>query len=121
MNVYYRAKGALKTARWKMRRQSAARRWGQAKLDNSPAILGNAMPKSGSHLIYQVLQGLPEIGPAVNPGFPPVNRAQDNRKLEATALQIQHVSFAAAPQANLDDASSSNDHGNHRRVTQWTS
>ena len=38
------------------------------------------MPKSGSHLIIQVLQGLTKIGPFVNPGFPPVNRSQDNAK-----------------------------------------
>lgn len=39
------------------------------------------MPKSGSHLIIQVLQGLTGLGPFVNPGFPPVNRSEDNRKL----------------------------------------
>jgi hypothetical protein len=38
------------------------------------------MPKSGSHLIIQILQGLTRIGPFVNPGFPPVNRAEDNRQ-----------------------------------------
>ena len=38
------------------------------------------MPKSGSHLIIQVLEGLTAIGPFVNPGFPPVNRGEDNRK-----------------------------------------
>ncbi len=81
MSLYYSAKTRLKVTRWKLRRQSAARRWGKEALNNSPAILGNAMPKSGSHLINQVLQGLPEIGPAVNPGFPPVNRSEDNRKL----------------------------------------
>ncbi len=39
------------------------------------------MPKSGSHLIIQVLQGLTKIGPFVNPGFPPVNRSENNNKL----------------------------------------
>ena len=39
------------------------------------------MPKSGSHLIIQVLQGLTKIGPFVNPGFPPVNRWRGQRKL----------------------------------------
>ncbi len=38
------------------------------------------MPKSGSHLIIQVLEGLTRLGPFVNPGFPPVNRYEDNRK-----------------------------------------
>lgn len=44
------------------------------------------MPKSGSHLIIQVLQGLTLIGPFVNPGYPPVNRSEDNSK-----LSDQHV------------------------------
>jgi len=61
-------------------------RWGSAILETTPPVLGNAMPKSGSHLITQVLQGLPRLGPFVNPGFPPVNRGEDNRK-----LNDQHV------------------------------
>jgi hypothetical protein len=51
-----------------------------------PVVLGNAMPKSGSHLIIQVLQGLTRIGPFVNPGFPPVNRAEDNSILAEEAI-----------------------------------
>ena len=64
-----------------MRRAATSLRWGADKLINSPIILGNAMPKSGSHLIIQVLQGLTKFGPFVNPGFPPVNRSEDNSKL----------------------------------------
>lgn len=81
MNVYYTAKGWLKLGRWQARRTLAAMRWGSQNLKNAPAVLGNAMPKSGSHLIIQVLGGLPELGPFVNPGFPPVNRSEDNSKL----------------------------------------
>lgn len=36
------------------------------------------MPKSGSHLIIQILEGLTGIGPFVNPGMPPLNRHEDN-------------------------------------------
>lgn len=64
-----------------MRRAAVARQWGRENLEKMPAVLGNAMPKSGSHLIIQVLQGLTQIGPFVNPGFPPVNRSENNRKL----------------------------------------
>ena len=39
------------------------------------------MPKSGSHLINQVVQGLAQLGPFVNSGFPPVNRDEVNDKL----------------------------------------
>jgi len=46
-----------------------------------PRVFGNAMPKSGSHLLIQILEGLAGIGPFVNPGLPPVNRGETNRKL----------------------------------------
>jgi hypothetical protein len=74
-------KHALKRVRWQARRAGAALRWGPGALAKAPIVLGNAMPKSGSHLIIQVLQGLTQLGPFVDPGFPPVNRAEDNRKL----------------------------------------
>jgi hypothetical protein len=79
--MYYQTKRLLKTLRHRARRARAARRWGAANLQAMPAVLGNAMPKSGSHLLIQILEGLAEIGPFVNPGYPPVNRAEGNRKL----------------------------------------
>jgi len=44
-------------------------------------VFGNAMPKSGSHLLTQVLHGLTKLGPFVDPGFPPVNRDEANQPL----------------------------------------
>lgn len=79
--MIYPLKTQLKDIRWRYRRLQTRLRWGKTALECVPAVLGNAMPKSGSHLIIQVLQGLVEIGPFVNPGFPPVNRSEDNRKL----------------------------------------
>lgn len=79
--MIYPLKTQLKDIRWRYRRLQTRLRWGKTALERVPAVLGNAMPKSGSHLIIQVLQGLVEIGPFVNPGFPPVNRSEDNRKL----------------------------------------
>ena len=84
--IYYPAKGALKRVRWMGRRIAAAFRWGGGELARAPAVLGNAMPKSGSHLIIQVLQGLTRVGPFVNPGFPPLNRAEDNSRLPVSAI-----------------------------------
>lgn len=72
-------KAPLKRLRWQMRRAQASRRWGTEVLRRSPRIFGNAMPKSGSHLLTQVLKSLTEIAPVVNPGFPPVNRDEANR------------------------------------------
>ncbi len=76
----------LKLGRWRLRRIAAALRWGTGYLASTPAVLGNAMPKSGSHLIIQILQGLTRIGPFVNPGFPPVNRTEDNRQLSVDGI-----------------------------------
>ena len=93
MNIYYTIKKAAKQVRWRVRRVKAARRWDPEKLVKSPIVLGNAMPKSGSHLIIQVLRGLTEIGPFVDPGFPPVNRNEDNTKLseEDILANIAHM------------------------------
>jgi hypothetical protein len=81
MQYNNRIKNGLKQARWQLRRLAVSLRWGAKYSGSTPTVFGNAMPKSGSHLIFQVLQGLQNIGPFVNPGMPPVNRGQDNRKL----------------------------------------
>jgi sulfotransferase 6B1 len=93
MSLYYATKHWLKVARWRARRLAASARYGSNRLNATPSVLGNAMPKSGSHLIIQVLQGLPDLGPFVNPGFPPVNRDEENRKLghEAVLENIQRM------------------------------
>lgn len=81
MNSFYKIKHQLKKIRWQGRRGLTSLRWGASRLNHAPAVLGNAMPKSGSHLIIQVLHGLTQIGPFVNPGMPPVNRGEDNSLL----------------------------------------
>ena len=82
MKVYYKIKRQLKLIRLEIRRWLAARRWGKEELENAPSVFGNSLPKAGSHLLIQVLLGLTEIGPFVNPGFPPVNRFEGNTHLE---------------------------------------
>ena len=71
----------IKLFRWRLRRLRTALRWGIGDLQRTPIVFGNAMPKSGSHLLTQVLYGLTSIGPFVNPGFPPVNRDEANQPL----------------------------------------
>ena len=44
-------------------------------------MIGNAMPKSGSHLLHQIFLGLTQIGPFVDPGMPPITRSQSNQNL----------------------------------------
>jgi hypothetical protein len=86
MKLPHQIKSWLKLRRWQYRRLTTAKRWGESRMNTAPAVLGNAMPKSGSHLIFQVLQGLTQIGPFVNPGLPPVNRDEDNTKLDEPAI-----------------------------------
>lgn len=86
MNGYYRVKHGLKLIRWRIRRVRAALRWGADALAAAPIVFGNAMPKSGSHLLTQVLEGLEHLGPFVNPGFPPVNRTEANEPLPEDAV-----------------------------------
>jgi len=82
MKIYFKIKRQLKLVRLEIRRWLAARRWGKEELENAPSVYGNAIPKAGSHLLIQVLLGLTEIGPFVNPGFPPINRFEGNTPLE---------------------------------------
>ncbi len=82
MKVYYKIKRQLKLIRVEIRRWLTARRWGKEELENAPSVFGNSLPKAGSHLLIQVLLGLTEIGPFVDPGFPPVNRFEGNTHLE---------------------------------------
>jgi hypothetical protein len=54
----------------------AARRAGQAlrfgSLSSSPVFFANSFPKSGTHLLTQVMHGFARIGPAVDSGLPAV-------------------------------------------------
>jgi hypothetical protein len=81
MEIRHSAKHTLKLIRWQARRVLVMARYGPLALQKTPAVLGNAMPKSGSHLINQIVQGLTKLGPFVDPGFPPVNRDEFNEKL----------------------------------------
>ena len=85
-DFYYSLKERLKIIRWHVRRAVAALRYNRQTLNDMPILLGNAIPKSGSHLIIQILEGLTKLGPFVDTGFPPVNRWEDNRKLPPDAV-----------------------------------
>jgi len=47
-------------------------RYRRLNLDGVPILFANSFPKSGTHLLTQVLQGFPAIGPAVDSGLPAV-------------------------------------------------
>ena len=81
MSIYFTMKHYIKKIRWRMRRLETARKFGHQSLRGAPVVFGNAMPKSGSHLLTQILGGLTDLGPFVDPGFPPVNRSEGNQPL----------------------------------------
>jgi len=63
---------AFRLARWRARRAYAGLRYGRDTLQRTPILFGNSFPKSGTHLLAQVLHALPLIGPAVDRGMGPI-------------------------------------------------
>lgn len=65
-----KAKFAIKLARRQVRRAAATLKHGS--LASAPVFFANSFPKSGTHLLIQALQGLAQLGPAVDSGLPAV-------------------------------------------------
>ncbi|HBX69291.1 MAG TPA: hypothetical protein DEH25_07880 [Chloroflexi bacterium] len=70
MNSYQSVILNLKLLRRAFRRTQAALRFGS--LENSPILFANSFPKSGTHLLTQVLQGFIRLAPVVDSGLPAV-------------------------------------------------
>ncbi|KAA3642750.1 MAG: hypothetical protein DWQ07_19680 [Chloroflexi bacterium] len=62
-------KQTLKQIRHQYRRMRQQQRFGEL---NAPILFGNSFPKSGTHLLTQVLAGFAELGPVVDSGLPAV-------------------------------------------------
>lgn len=54
------------------RRFKQSVRLGSGSLHNSPILFANSFPKSGTHLLTQIMQGFSAIGPAVDSGLPAI-------------------------------------------------
>lgn len=61
-----------KLARRTLRRSEQMLRYRRSTLQGIPVLFANSFPKSGTHLLTQVLQGFPKIGPAVDSGLPAI-------------------------------------------------
>jgi hypothetical protein len=59
-------------ARRQVRRWEAMLRWRRVTLQGIPLLFANSFPKSGTHLLTQVLEGFATLGPAVVSGLPAV-------------------------------------------------
>ncbi len=62
-------KKPLRLVRWRIRR---ANQWLRYRRLDAPILFGNSFPKSGTHLLTQVLAGFSQLGPVVNSGLPAV-------------------------------------------------
>ncbi len=59
-------------ARRTLRRAAQMIRFRRWSLDEVPVLFANSFPKSGTHLLTQVLQGFSQLGPAVDSGLPAI-------------------------------------------------
>jgi len=66
MNAF---KTPLRLLRWHLRR---ARQWLRYRRLDAPVLFGNSFPKSGTHLLTQVLAGFARLGPVVDSGLPAI-------------------------------------------------
>ncbi len=61
-----------KSLRRAYRRSQQSIRFGSQEIKQAPILFANSFPKSGTHLLIQVLEGFTKIGPAVNSGLPAI-------------------------------------------------
>ena len=62
----------MRIARRRVRRWQALLRWRRHSLRGVPILFANSFPKSGTHLLTQILQGFSSVGPVVESGLPAV-------------------------------------------------
>lgn len=81
---------ALRLIRWRGRRMITALRCGPAELNRSPVLFGNSVPKSGTHLLAQVLQAFPRLGLAVERGMGPILTFERQTGRQHSTQEILH-------------------------------
>jgi len=82
------------TVRWKTNRFRNILRYGKAEIDGLPIIVGNAIPKSGSTLLYNILRGFVEIGPFINTKLSVIKPYTDGQPTESGWIQKELLSLA---------------------------
>jgi hypothetical protein len=69
-NLKSKIRFSARLARRTLRRTRQTLRYGS--LDGAPVLFANSFPKSGTHLLTQVMAGFTRIGPAVDSGLPAI-------------------------------------------------
>lgn len=88
---FHEIKRGMKKVRWVLRRGLVERKWGKDAFSKAPIVVANSIPKAGSHLLTQVIEGLVPVSPLVDPGYPPINRAENNLKLRDEQKMISRL------------------------------
>ncbi len=74
-------------------------------LQNAPILFANSFPKSGTHLLTQIMEGFPFIGPAVNTGMPAFVMYDGETGRERTRQEIlsglNHLSYGDTAYGHL--------------------
>lgn len=78
-----------KLLRRAIRRSGQKLRYRQWSLDDEPILFANSFPKSGTHLLTQVLKGFSRLGPVVDSGLPAVTSFDGYTGRPRTELEIQ--------------------------------
>jgi hypothetical protein len=81
---------AARLLRRQIRRWEQMVRYRRLSLQGVPILFANSFPKSGTHLLTQVLQGFPHIGPAVDSGLPAivVYEGQSGRQRPSDEIRV---------------------------------
>ena len=84
---------SLKLVRRPLRRLQANLRFGS--LAGSPILFANSFPKSGTHLLTQILQGFTKIGPIADSGLPAIltydGPTGEPRSLDAILKELRRL------------------------------
>jgi hypothetical protein len=75
--------------RW-LRRLRQSARYGHLSLQDAPVLFANSFPKSGTHLLTQVLQGFPRFSPTVDSGLPAIVTFQGDTGRPRSSGEIIH-------------------------------
>ncbi len=78
-----------------VRRFTQQIRYRRISLQDVPVLFANSFPKSGTHLLTQVLQGFAQIGPAVDSGLPAIVTFEGDtgrqRNVQSILADLNHL------------------------------
>ncbi len=80
----------LQWLRWRARRGQVWLRY-RRELAAAPVLFANSFPKSGTHLLTQVLAGFAQLGPVVKAGLPAVTMYDGFTGLARPAAQVERA------------------------------